>query len=129
MKWTTNEGGSCSSFCHGYLFTRLVVEPFCSKFIAQFEAFAREDWIQLVAASEACHDSVASARRRSDQRQPQETSQIGPPQRRCWCNTGVAGEGEFMNDSGQFQDAESNYSGKFSHVHSQSFQEGRRETF
>ena len=40
--------------------------------IARFEAFARGDWIQLVAASDACDDSVASARRRSGRRQPRD---------------------------------------------------------
>ena len=43
-----------------------------SKLIARFEAFARGDWIQLVAASEVCDDSVASARRRSGRRQPRD---------------------------------------------------------
>ena len=37
--------------------------------IARFEGFARGDWTQLVAASEVCDDSVASARRRSGRRQ------------------------------------------------------------
>ena len=39
-----------------------------SNLIARFEAFARGEWIQLVAASEACDDKAAVARRRQGRR-------------------------------------------------------------
>ena len=68
MKWTRNEGGLPRMLLHKVGSGAIPR----SKLIARFEAFARGDWIQLVAAIEVCDDSVASARRRSGRRQPRD---------------------------------------------------------
>ena len=44
-----------------------------SKLIAKFEAFARGEWLQLVATSEACNEKAAVARRRQGRRGQQDT--------------------------------------------------------